>query len=363
MRKHIFDSFRFEPNGAITMKDAVCRFIQEEIAFGRIKGGEKLPTIDEISGATGLTYGKARSVVERLEKEGYVHSRPYVGTVVLPRDGKVLRGRVLLVLPDVDTYRYHSVQLISTVGHKLTENGYAFSVATFSLDETDDMTFLKSELLRATDLVVAVHSTPKVQKALAESGVNHIFAYGDKPEFEDRPWIRFSPETAISHFASHCARSRVEHVVQVHLEKSNVLDAQNALARVGIDSSWITISPGNAGETRFDGAVRCAYETFATMPRSNIKGLFLFWNSYITQGAVTAFLDRGIRLPEDVKVVTLSDVGFAPVYTKSFTRFEVNPVRAGEKVADFAIAVLAKGRIPRPPKISPQYVFGATFPF
>lgn len=42
---------------------------------------------------------------------------------------------------------------------------------------------------------------------------------------------------------------------------------------------------------------------------------------------------------------------------------ECDPVDAGEKISDFALAVLAKGRIPPPPVIEPQYVFGATFPF
>jgi len=40
----------------------------------------------------------------------------------------------------------------------------------------------------------------------------------------------------------------------------------------------------------------------------------------------------------------------------------VHSARYG-KNAGFALAVLAKGRIPPPPVIAPQYVFGATFPF
>ena len=76
-----------------------------------------------------------------------------------------------------------------------------------------------------------------------------------------------------------------------------------------------------------------------------------------------AFLARGINVPEDVRIVTLSNVGIGPVYIKPFTRFEIDPVGAGEKIADFALAVLAKGRVPSPPQIAPQYVFGATFPF
>ena len=92
-------------------------------------------------------------------------------------------------------------------------------------------------------------------------------------------------------------------------------------------------------------------------------GLLLFWNAFVAQGALMAFLDRGIRIPEDVKVVSLSDVGFGPAYVRPVTRFECDLVDAGEKISDFALAVLAKGRIPPPPVIEPQYVFGATFPF
>ena len=58
------------------MADALFGFIKEEIAFGRIKGGDKLPTIGEISEATGLTFAQARRVTESLAREGYVHSRP-----------------------------------------------------------------------------------------------------------------------------------------------------------------------------------------------------------------------------------------------------------------------------------------------
>lgn len=361
--RNIFDNFLFEPNGAITLKDAVCRFLQEEIAFGRVKGGEKLPTIGEISAATGLTYGRARSVVERLEKEGYVHSRPYIGTVVLPRGGNVLRGRVLFILPDPDAVRYTPTILISTIGRTLTEAGYAFSVATFSIDPNDSLALLRSELLRATELVIALCATPNVHRHLAESGVNHIFVCGDRSESRDSHWIRLSSESAVSDFAGHCARTGVRHVVQVRCDGDAVIDAQSALAKYGIDSSWLTMSCGEADGGRYIGLVNRAREMFEAMPRKRIRDLFLFWNTYVAQGAVMAFLNRGIRLPDDVKVVVRSDTEIAPAYTKSFTRFEVDPVMAGEKVASFALAVLAKGRIPRPPKITMQYVFGATFPF
>ena len=359
----IFDNFKFEPDGTTTLADALCNFIKDEISVGRIKGGERIPTISEISKATGLTFSRARRMVERLAKEGFVRSRTNAGTVVLSRGENMLRGRVLMALPDVDRCRYHPNQLMDILGRKLTTAGYTLSTVTFSIDGRDKLKFLKSELQRSTDLVIAARATPAVQKYLAQSGVNHVFVYGDKPESKDRPWIRFSPDAAISLFADHCARAGVSHVVQVRFEDYETPDAGPALAKKGIDSSLMTISRGNSGKGLFDGIVHCAYRTFESMPYKCSSDLLLFWNSFLTQGAVTAFLANGIRLPEDIKVVTLSDTGLGPVYTKPFTRFEIDPVEAGGKVADFALAMLSKRRLPQPPEIVPQYVFGETFPF
>ena len=361
--RNILQDFKFVPNGTTSLVDALCGYIKEEITFGRIKGGEKLPTISEMCRATGLTFAQARRVTECLAREGYVRSRPHAGTVVLSRGENVLRGRVLLILPDVDVGRFHPSQMMDIVSRRLIAAGYSFSVATFSLDPDDDFMNLKSELLHAIDLVIAARATPQVQKCLAESGVNHFFIYGDKPEYDDRPWIRFSPETAISYFADHCARAGIKHVVQVRFESIENIDAQAALAERGIECSWMTISCRKEGWGRFDSIIHCGYETFAAMPRASIPELLMSWNSYFMQGAIMAFLARGIRLPEDVKVVTLSNAGIGPVFIKSFTRFEVNPVEAGDKISDFALAVLAKGRIPSPPRITMQYVFGETFPF
>jgi len=58
--KNILHDFQFEADGATTLAEALCSFVKEAIAFGRIKGGDKFPTMEEISEATGLTFGQAR---------------------------------------------------------------------------------------------------------------------------------------------------------------------------------------------------------------------------------------------------------------------------------------------------------------
>ena len=360
---NILANFKVVPDGDMTLSDALCGFIKDEITYGRIKGGEMLPSIGEIAKATGLSFHMARKVIERLAREGFVNSRPHVGTVVRSRGENVLLGRILVALPAEDVCRFYPAQLFDTMRRKLSSAGYATSIVTFPLDAKAPLTELKSELQHSTDLVLAMRATPKVQKCLAESGVRHIFAYGDKPKADDSLWIRFDQEDMISIFADHCAKAGVKRVVQVRFERNEHLDVGPALAERGIDSTSMTISHEEAGPGRFDGILHCAFKMFSELPLSDMPDLLLFWNAFAAQGALMAMLDRGIRAPDDVKVVTVSHKGFGPAYTKPLTRFESDPAEAGETISEFILAVLAKGRIPAPPVIAAHYIFGATFPF
>ena len=45
MNRGFLKNFHFEPDGDTTLADALCGFIKDEIAFGRLKAGEPIPTI------------------------------------------------------------------------------------------------------------------------------------------------------------------------------------------------------------------------------------------------------------------------------------------------------------------------------
>ena len=362
MDNDFLKNFRYAPNGATTAADALCAFIKGEIVSGRLKAGVSLPTIKELAAASGFTFRIARGAVERLAKEGYVRSRPRVGTVVLPRDIRVLRGKVLLTLPDVDASSYHATQIADALRRRLSASGYVFTTTVFSQDSWRDHSFLKAELVHAPDLMVVLYSMPHIRRYLRETGVRCLFVYGDEPTAEEGPWIRFSADEAIAVFTEHCARKGVRRVVQVRFDGNETPDVSSTLAAAGIACEWKTIPRWDV-LGRYEGIKRAAYETFLEMPSADFPDVFLFWDDFVAQGALTAFMKRGVKIPEDVKIVVLSNRGLGPVYTEPLTRFECDAAATGEKVADFALAMLAKGRVPPLPVISPQYVFGATFPY
>ena len=173
MNSEFLMNFHYTPDGAMTRADALCGFIKDEIAYGRLKAGDTIPTIKEMSEASGLTFRVARGVVEQLAREGYVRSRPRVGTVVLPRDTTALRGRILFVLPDVDACSYHVTMIADALRRRLGAAGYAFSTVVFSQDRQIGLSFLKHELVRTPDVAIAIYSTKPVRKCLREAGVKN----------------------------------------------------------------------------------------------------------------------------------------------------------------------------------------------
>ena len=355
-------NFHFKPDGMTPLSDALCRFIKDEIAYGRLKAGEPIPTIKQLAEATGLTFRVARGVVEQLAKEGFVHSRPRVGTVVMQRDAGTLYGRVLFVLPDVDACSYHVTMIADALRRRLGAVGYAFSTVVFSKSKRIGLTFLRHELDRAPDVAVVIYGTKSVRKCLRKAGVKSVYIYGDRPANEDGRWIRFSADEAISDFVRHCVRAGVKSVTQVRFAGNDTPDARYALAAKGIKSSWIT-GPRMDGFGRYEGIERSAYNMFMNMTRDDFPDVFLFWDDFVAQGALTAFLGRGLKIPNDINVVSLSNRGLGPVYAETLTRFECDASETGEKVAAYVLSLLCRGRVPRPPVIAPHYIYGRTFPY
>jgi DNA-binding LacI/PurR family transcriptional regulator len=69
----------------------------------------------------------------------------------------------------------------------------------------------------------------------------------------------------------------------------------------------------------------------------------------------------GIRIPEDVRIVTWANRGLGPAFVKSFTRMEFDCVAVGETVARCVLEYLRTGVFPSDVTVGPAYIRGETF--
>lgn len=358
---NFLEQFKYDPNGAVSQAEALYSFIREEIKSGRLKAGESLPTITALAASTGLTFRMARNVMERLVKDKLIRTRQRTGAVVLPHGIRINRGKVVFALPDVDASSYHAMQIADVLRRRLTDEGYVFTTVVFSQDARRALSPLKAEIADPPALVIAMYSTPHVREVLKTAGARCVFLYGDEPSDGEGAWIRFSAEDAIAVFVDHCLRTGVKSVVQVRFNGNETPDAQNALAAAGIGSKWLCVPRWDV-LGRYEGIERSAFEMFMELPREKFPDVFLFWDDFVAQGALTAFLKRGLPIPEAVKIATLSNRGLGPIFPISLTRFECDAAATGEKVADYVLSLNARSGA-TPPVVSPQYIFGETFPY
>ena len=109
------------------------------------------------------------------------------------------------------------------------------------------------------------------------------------------------------------------------------------------------------------GAFAAFRERFAKEGRKWLPDLLVFTDDFVASGALIAMLMEGVRIPEDVKVISLANKGIGPVYPVTLTRVENDPVRHGEMLAE-AVARFLSGRKMRDGELAPEYIVGESFP-
>ena len=338
------------------------RFV-DAIVTGHLKSGAKLPTMQKIAEENGVTFRVARGVVERLVREGYVRSCPHSGTVVRAKKHTVWRGRVLFVSFDDDCASYFVAQVTNALRRRLVGEGYLLTTVVASRSPRGDVSQLKTALGQSVDFVVLMYAARHLERIVAASGFPSVVIYGDAAASRPNAWtIPFALAEPVATFVSHCRNAGVQSVTEVRVSGCMWVSAAEELKAAGIAVRQLVIEPDST-YGRPEGIERAALTAFLGMKKSDSPDLFVFWDDFVAQGALTALLRNGVRIPEDVKVVVQSNKGFGPVFPQSLTRFECDGAVVGEKVAAFVLGVLAKGRLPPVPRISPAYVFGKTFPW
>ena len=353
--------FRIDRYSGVDFADQIRDAIVREITTGRLRVGEKLPTMQEIAKGAKVTFRTARSVVERLAREGYVVSRPGIGTVVTTKQLTIWRGRVLFVIREEDEASYHVHCVMGEVRRRLIEAGYLFFSVIASRKPNGDISQLKAMLGFAVDFAVVMYDSPYAEAMLAEANVPYVVVCGEGVSKKNAWQIPFRPDTAIGAFVSQCRQKRVRRVTQVDFDDNRIVPMDEALAAAGIGTDHVVVrSQSELG--RFAGIETAAYETFLKYPRQKYPDVFFVWDAFVARGFFAALQKLNVRIPDDVSVVVQTNPGIGLPAPCPVTRFEADGASVGVTVAGFVMSVLAKGREPKLPVIDRTYVIGMTFP-
>ena len=357
--------FEVDRRSAMSLIDQVVDGFRRAIVCGFYPNGATLPTFVDVASGLGVSMNVVRTAMGRLSDEGLVGARRGVGCIVNPSGTKLCLGRVVVVQMCGDEGYYFNV-LGGVVREALSRAGYFVTGITVFRRARGafDFSRLEMELREQTDLVVLISDNAPTIALLSRLGAPFIVVGRKRAKPAAQCCLGYVCEdfdAGMDAVAAECARIGIRRalVVRAWRRESSVFAA---LRSAGIKAEDWCIPMMRSRYGRIEGVQRAGMEAFAARLRSGrdwLPDLLLFPDDdVLASGCLTALACAGVRIPEDVRVVTLSNKGLGPVYPKSLARLEIDPASFGEAVARFARGLLSGDRTLAVPVLSSTYVPG-----
>ncbi len=342
--------------------------LRDAIETGFYKPGETLPTILEWTQALDVSIRVPVGALENLKRERLVVSRPRHGCVVMSQDRPSWRGRVLMVRPVSSHSRYISEQL-TAVEEQLVKAGYlATTVVVRGSDERFDFSMLDAELRRTLNLVIVFGDQKPILRRVAGAGVPYV-DYTEEDAAAGTPHgcaghVTDSAAGAQMQFVAHCVRAGVKSVLVVG--KAGRADPVVAMLEgADMDVGQVAVD-AEFGQDRAENlereTCRAMDGLFASRGRDWLPDLIYCVDNYQATGALFSLLGHGVRIPEDVRFVTVKNRGNGPVMPKSIACILKDPAATGHAVGLAAVRYLRGGKFTLDADaIAPKYMEGDTF--
>lgn len=338
--------------------------LRTAIETGYYGPGDILPPVRDLGELLGVSMVVAVHAVDILREEGIISPRPRVGSVVCAKDRPLWKGHVVTVIPPGLGNPFDNA-IHAVVRDRLTAAGYLVTPVTVTETRPgrfDDFALLDTVLRQQTDLVIQLHQQETISRHLSRNKIPFIRLSGDdEPHLNCVGAVRHDFGMALAEFAEHCREAGVKSVLQV----ADVIraDATELLARIGVNVTTLRTPASMRNGPDFD-LTTWAADTFhkrLAKGRGWIPDLLFFQNDHLTTGAMLALGVSGVRIPEDVRVVTWANRRYGPVYLKPLTRMEIDSPAIGATLADCVLEYLKTGAFPDGVVVGPEYIRGETF--
>ena len=349
-----------------TLVDQLECALQKAIETGYYIPGDIIPPTRELSEILGVSRVVAIRAIRRLASKRIVNPRPHAGSVVCEKARPLWKGQVLIVVPPgVGNHADNAVYAV--LRDTLTASGYLPLVATVPRSASgkfDDFALLETMLRQQVDVVVQLHDQPNISAWLSKRKVPFVgFSSRDinLPNCIGTIVRRFGSN--VDEFAEHCREAGVSTVMQIKVWRS-LADVVPAMKRVGIRvKTWKPDLPED--DCTAYGLKKWALEAFgarfAKEGRSWLPEFIFFQDDHLTEGAMLAFEAAGIRIPDDVRIVTWANRDYGPVSHRPLTRIEIDNVAFGRKMAYSVLHYLQHGEFREQDIDCVSYIRGESF--
>lgn len=350
-------------NDSRTLLSQVVDGLRQGIVSGFYRPGDVVPSYRDLSSMLGVSQIVTKAALRQLAEEGFVVSRPRIGSVVRDRTEKRWRGHVVFVCPEGDE-NYAQTVLAGALRNRLTEAGYLFTQVCLPQLEQGRYDFARLDvaLAQSVDFIVTMFARPHILARLARQKIPYaVFGEYRKvpPSAAGGTWLNFN--LAMPDFAAACKAEGVKEVVEFYTWPS-MGDASAELRKVGVRVRKVLVKIGKSNDSLI-GVKRAGMEAFAKLingKRFSHDIVYLFTDDYLASGALTAISYAGLKVPEDIRLVTFANRRLGPVYPRELTRMEFDAHHAGEVLSAAVLEYLKTGSYPSNSVVGPVWVDGET---
>ena len=335
------------------------------IETGYYKAGDILPPVRDLAPMLDVSKGIAERALALVREEGLINPRPRVGCVVLGRRDRLWKGHVVIVVPPGRGNPLDNMVHV-TVRDSLIAAGYlvsSASVAETAPGKFNDFALLDTVLRQPTDLVVQLQGQECVARWLSRRGIPFVrLGLTDLKPPNCVGLVRRDDNLAIADFVAHCRETGVKSVTQISVfDRFNI---EKPLATCGVEVRTIRVPKAQDFATGYElsqWAISRFRSCFASKGTKWLPELIFSSDDHLTTGMIAAFYEAGIRIPEDVKFVTLANLDYGPVFSRPLTRMEYDASAIGKTLTDCILSYLRAGDFPQNVVVGPRYVRGETF--
>lgn len=359
--------FAIDRTGSQSLTDQMVDGIKAAVASGHYQPGEKLPSVRALAELAGVSLIVPRLAIRRLERENVVMTRPRIGTLVCDAKEKRWRGRILFVVPETDGNFMINI-VTGEMRKSLAVRGYHLERVTVPMSASGryDFTFLNLAMRIRTDLIIVAFRRPEVIRRIRSLAVPFVVMgeIGNGSAAGAAGAVGITDSAASREFVSQCRLHGVKRVTEVGFWRASTGGMARFFEKSGIRcDAWVIRHRGDCRRHDLVGmSAAAAFERRLSRSRDWLPDVFYFNDDFVASGALMALTHKGIRVPEDVKVVSFANIGLGPVFYRKLTVFACDSFRYGESIASVLLRFLEEGKWPGDLHYEVRYVPGDTFP-
>lgn len=358
--------FSISKQGESSLVDQMTKGLRAAILNGFYPVGSRLPKLADLARSCGVSIRIPKMAIKRMSEEGLVKTRRRGGTVVQPKGSITWNGHVLAVIPEDSMLSFFQNTIRTVLQQRLSLAGYFFHVVHLPAIAEDlwDTRPLDAVLRQHFDLAIIYCDNSTVRKKLICSRTPYFV---HKIKAKQDPFqisvLSYDYADARRRFVAQCKRAKIKCAYEIGFTWDRFQIA-SALKKAGVMIRTIRIPKSHLPtETYLQDLMTASMRKMDQLIQTwdEIPDLLYFTDDFVATGALQAIAKHRIRVPEQVRVVSLANTGFLPFFQKTVNRFEVNPCKFGEIISAAALDYLSGKKTPKIIELPVRYNEAETF--